>query len=116
MLSYFLKIMKQNCGAYVCVQLLQTLNILFENIRNVFRVQDKAMLKFIRDKTAAPYFSNLIVFIGMNVVEIDESLRVVSSERYFMTKVLLPLLLSTLCRLIAITYKKSNWQMTLCLK
>lgn len=35
MLSFFLKIMKQNkCGSYVCVQLLQTLNILFENIRN----------------------------------------------------------------------------------
>ncbi|VDN21980.1 unnamed protein product [Gongylonema pulchrum] len=34
MLSYFLSIMKQNCGSYVCVQLLQTLNILFENIRH----------------------------------------------------------------------------------
>ncbi|VVC89014.1 unnamed protein product [Leptidea sinapis] len=36
MLSYFLKIMRQKCGgsSFVCVQLLQTLNILFENIRN----------------------------------------------------------------------------------
>uniref|UniRef100_A0A0K8RAI8 Putative secreted protein n=1 Tax=Ixodes ricinus TaxID=34613 RepID=A0A0K8RAI8_IXORI len=34
MLSFFLKIMKQKCGRYVCIQLLQTLNILFENIRN----------------------------------------------------------------------------------
>ena len=34
MLSFFLRIMKQKCGSYVCVQLLQTLNILFENIRN----------------------------------------------------------------------------------
>ncbi len=34
MLSYFLRIMKQKCGSYVCVQLLQTLNILFENIRH----------------------------------------------------------------------------------
>ena len=34
MLSFFLKIMNQKCGSYVCVQLLQTLNILFENIRN----------------------------------------------------------------------------------
>ena len=32
--SFFLKIMNQKCGSYVCVQLLQTLNILFENIRN----------------------------------------------------------------------------------
>ncbi|XP_021946535.1 protein CLEC16A homolog [Folsomia candida] len=167
MLSFFLKIMKQNkCGSYVCVQLLQTLNILFENIRNqtsiyyllsnnhvnsiiehkfdfsdeevmayyisflktlslklnsqtihffynehtndfplyteaikffnnsesmvriavrtltlnVFRVDDKSMLKFIRDKTAAPYFSNLVWFIGNHVVEIDKLIKVVSEE------------------------------------
>lgn len=36
MLSYFLYIMRQKSGgpSFVCVQLLQTLNILFENIRN----------------------------------------------------------------------------------
>uniref|UniRef100_A0A8D9EGU5 Protein CLEC16A n=1 Tax=Cacopsylla melanoneura TaxID=428564 RepID=A0A8D9EGU5_9HEMI len=34
MLSFFLNILKQKCGSYVCVQLLQTLNILFENLRN----------------------------------------------------------------------------------
>lgn len=36
MLSYFLHIMRQKsgCSSFVCVQLLQTLNILFENIRN----------------------------------------------------------------------------------
>ncbi|XP_064478520.1 protein CLEC16A-like isoform X2 [Ornithodoros turicata] len=168
MLSFFLKIMKQKCGRYVCIQLLQTLNILFENIRNetslyyllsnnhvnsilvhkfdfsdeevmayyisflktlslklnnhtihffynehtndfplyteaikffnhsesmvriavrtltlnVFKgmcflfyvdcpVDDKAMLKFIRDRTAAPYFSNLVWFIGNHVLELD---------------------------------------------
>lgn len=157
MLSFFLKIMKQKCGRYVCIQLLQTLNILFENIRNetslyyllsnnhvnsiivhkfdfsdeevmayyisflktlslklnnhtihffynehtndfplyteaikffnhtesmvriavrtltlnVFKVEDKAMLKFIRDRTAAPYFSNLVYFIGKHVIELD---------------------------------------------
>lgn len=161
MLSYFLKIMKQKCGRYVCIQLLQTLNILFENIRNetslyyllsnnhvnsiivhkfdfsdeevmayyisflktlslklnshtihffynehtndfplyteaikffnhsesmvriavrtltlnVFKVDDKAMLKFIRDKTAAPYFSNLVWFIGNHVLELDSCVR-----------------------------------------
>ena len=32
MLSFFKKIMKQKSGESVCVQLLQTLNILFENI------------------------------------------------------------------------------------
>ncbi|CAG2166733.1 unnamed protein product [Oppiella nova] len=160
MLSFFLKIMKQKCGSYVCVQLLQTLNILFENIRNetslyyllsnnhvnsiivhkfdfsdeevmayyisflktlslklnphtihfffnehtndfplyteaikffnhsekmvriavrtltlnVFRVEEKSMLKFIRDCTAAPYFSNLVWFIGNHVIDIDNCL------------------------------------------
>lgn len=36
MLSFFLRIMRQRSGgsSFVCVQLLQTLNILFENIRN----------------------------------------------------------------------------------
>lgn len=36
MLLFFLRIMRQRSGgsSYVCVQLLQTLNILFENIRN----------------------------------------------------------------------------------
>lgn len=161
MLSFFLKIMKQKCGSYVCVQLLQTLNILFENIRNetslyyllsnnhvnsiivhkfdfsdeevmayyisflktlslklnahtihffynehtndfplyteaikffnhpesmvriavrtltlnVYRVEDKSMLKFIRDKTAAPYFSNLVWFIGNHILELDTCVR-----------------------------------------
>uniref|UniRef100_A0A914X1A1 Protein CLEC16A n=1 Tax=Plectus sambesii TaxID=2011161 RepID=A0A914X1A1_9BILA len=157
MLAYFLRIMKQKCGTYVCVQLLQTLNILFENIRhetslyfllsnnhvnsiithrfdfsneeimayyisflktlsfklnsytihfffneqtndfplyteaikffnhsegmvriavrtlslNVYRVSDQPMLDFIRNKTAAPYFSNLVWFIGNHVIDID---------------------------------------------
>ncbi|XP_022658249.1 protein CLEC16A-like isoform X4 [Varroa destructor] len=157
MLSYFVKIMRHKQGRFVCTQLLQTLNILFENIRqdtslyyllsnnhvnsiivhkfdftdeevmayyisfiktlslkltshtihffynehtndfplyteaikffkhpesmvriavrtltlNVFKVQDEAMQRFIRDKTAAPYFSNLVWFIGKNVLELD---------------------------------------------
>lgn len=161
MLSFFLKILKQKCGSYVCVQLLQTLNILFENIRNetslyyllsnnhvnsiivhkfdfsdeevmayyisflktlslklnshtihffyndhtndfplyteaikffnhpesmvriavrtltlnVYKVQDHSMLRFIRNKTAAPYFSNLVWFIGNHVLELDTCVR-----------------------------------------
>ncbi|XP_066588099.1 protein CLEC16A homolog [Prorops nasuta] len=164
MLSFFLRIMKQKCGSYVCVQLLQTLNILFENIRNetslyyllsnnhvnsiivhkfdfsdeevmayyisflktlslklnahtihffynevnkhtndfplyteaikffnhsegmvriavrtltlnVYRVEDASMLAFIRDRTAAPYFSNLVWFIGNHVIELDTCVR-----------------------------------------
>jgi len=34
MQSFFLKILSQRCGQYVSIQLLQTLNILFENIKN----------------------------------------------------------------------------------
>ncbi len=34
MLSYFLNYMGQKYGRYICVQILQTLNILFENIRH----------------------------------------------------------------------------------
>ncbi|CAG0879516.1 unnamed protein product [Darwinula stevensoni] len=162
MLSFFLKIMKQKCGSYVCVQLLQTLNILFENIRNetslyyllsnnhvnsiivhkfdfsdeevmayyisflktlslklnkhtihffyneqhtddfplyteaikffnhsesmvriavrtltlnVYKVGDQSMLMFIRNRTAAPYFSNLVWFIGNHVLELDTCVR-----------------------------------------
>ncbi|XP_045102121.1 protein CLEC16A homolog isoform X2 [Portunus trituberculatus] len=161
MLSFFLPIMKQKCGSYVCVQLLQTLNILFENIRNetslyyllsnnhvnsiivhkfdfsdeevmayyisflktlslklnahtihffynehtndfplyteaikffnhpesmvriavrtltlnVYRVNDQSMLQFIRDRTAAPYFSNLVWFIGNHILELENCVR-----------------------------------------
>lgn len=160
MLDFFLCIMRQRCGGYVCTQLLQTLNILFENIRhetslyyllsnnhvnsiiihrfdfddeevmayyisflktlsfrlnqhtihfffneqtsdfplyteaikffhhpekmvriavrtitlNVFRVRDRSMIAFIRDCTAAPYFSNLTWFIGNHVADIQISL------------------------------------------
>lgn len=34
MFNFFLQILDQKCGNYVCVQLLQTLNIIFENIKN----------------------------------------------------------------------------------
>ncbi|XP_063234490.1 protein CLEC16A homolog isoform X2 [Bacillus rossius redtenbacheri] len=42
---------------------------------NVYRVEDKSMLKFIRDKTAAPYFSNLVWFIGNHILELDSCVR-----------------------------------------
>lgn len=42
---------------------------------NVYRVQDNSMLRFIRNKTAAPYFSNLVWFIGNHVVELDTCVR-----------------------------------------
>ncbi|KAI0218120.1 Protein CLEC16A [Lamellibrachia satsuma] len=176
MLSFFTTFMQQKTGVYICTQLLQTLNILFENIRNetslyfllsnnhinmiilhkfdfsdeevmayyisflkslslklnkhtvhffynehtndfalyteaikffnhpenmvriavrtitlnVFRaclspslldahgrpvVEDETMLRYIRDKTAVPYFSNLVWFIGNHVLLLDTCVR-----------------------------------------
>ncbi|XP_019615053.1 PREDICTED: protein CLEC16A-like [Branchiostoma belcheri] len=161
MLLFFLRILRQKTGRYVCVQLLQTLNILFENIQNetslyyllsnnhvnsiivhkfdfsdeevlayyisfiktlslklnshtihffynehtndfplyteaikffnhsesmvriavrtltlnVYKVDDKSMLQFIRAKTAAPYFSNLVWFIGNHILELDNCVK-----------------------------------------
>ncbi|XP_016109202.1 protein CLEC16A-like isoform X4 [Sinocyclocheilus grahami] len=160
MLAFFLNILRQKSGRYVCVQLLQTLNILFENIShetslyyllsnnhvnsiivhkfdfsdeeimayyisflktlslklndhtvhffynehtndfalyteaikffnhpesmvriavrtitlNVYKVSldNQHMLHYIRDKTAVPYFSNLVWFIGSHVIELDK--------------------------------------------
>lgn len=161
MLLFFLKILRQKTGKYICVQLLQTLNILFENIRNetslyyllsnnhvnsiivhkfdfsdeevlayyisflktlsfklnvhtihffynehtndfalyteaikffnhsesmvriavrtltlnVYKVKDNAMLTYIRNKTAVPYFSNLVWFIGNNVLNLNTAVK-----------------------------------------
>ena len=38
---------------------------------NFFIVGDKNMLSFIRDKTADPYFWNLVWFIGNHAIELD---------------------------------------------
>ncbi|KAL4240827.1 Protein CL16A [Mactra antiquata] len=163
MLTFFLRYMRQKFGRFICVQLLQTLNILFENISNetslyyllsnnhinsiivhkfdfsdeevmayyisflktlslklnkhtihffynehtndfalyteaikffnhsegmvriavrtitlnVYKVavQDTAMLRYIRDRTAAPYFSNLVWFIGNHILDLDICVR-----------------------------------------
>ncbi|XP_062581005.1 protein CLEC16A-like isoform X2 [Saccostrea cucullata] len=161
MLSFFLRYLQQKSGRFICVQLLQTLNILFENISNetslyyllsnnhinsiivhkfdfsdeevmayyisflktlsfklnrhtihffynehtndfalyteaikffnhseamvriavrtitlnVYRVEDKTMLKYIRNRTAAPYFSNLVWFIGNHILDLDMCVR-----------------------------------------
>uniref|UniRef100_A0A8C5GKI4 C-type lectin domain containing 16A n=1 Tax=Gouania willdenowi TaxID=441366 RepID=A0A8C5GKI4_GOUWI len=160
MFAFFLNILRQKSGRYVCVQLLQTLNILFENIShetslyyllsnnhvnsiivhkfdfsdeeimayyisflktlslklnnhtvhffynehtndfalyteaikffnhpesmvriavrtitlNVYKgeLDNTHMLHYIRDKTAVPYFSNLVWFIGSHVIELDK--------------------------------------------
>ena len=38
-------------------------------------VQDVAMLRYIRDRTAAPYFSNLVWFIGSHILDLDICVR-----------------------------------------
>ncbi|GJQ73467.1 hypothetical protein Trydic_g13826 [Trypoxylus dichotomus] len=42
---------------------------------NVYRVEDASMLTFIRDRTAAPYFSNIVWFIGKHIQELDTCVR-----------------------------------------
>ncbi|XP_059929405.1 protein CLEC16A isoform X1 [Gadus macrocephalus] len=167
MFAFFLNILRQKSGRYVCVQLLQTLNILFENIShetslyyllsnnhvnsiivhkfdfsdeeimayyisflktlslklnnhtvhffynehtndfalyteaikffnhpesmvriavrtitlNVYQVDNKHMLHYIRDKTAVPYFSNLVWFIGSHVIELDKCVQTDEEHR-----------------------------------
>uniref|UniRef100_A0ABM5F0F8 Protein CLEC16A isoform X3 n=1 Tax=Pogona vitticeps TaxID=103695 RepID=A0ABM5F0F8_9SAUR len=167
MFVYFLNILRQKSGRYVCVQLLQTLNILFENIRhetslyyllsnnyvnsiivhkfdfsdeeimayyisflktlslklnnhtvhffynehtndfalyteaikffnhpesmvriavrtitlNVYKVDNQPMLHYIRDKTAVPYFSNLVWFIGSHVIQLDNCVQTDEEHR-----------------------------------
>ena len=44
MQQFFLKILSQKCGRFVCLQLLQTLSILFENIRNETSICESAYL------------------------------------------------------------------------
>lgn len=42
---------------------------------NVYKVEDVSMLAFIRDRTAAPYFSNIVYFIGKHIQELDACVR-----------------------------------------
>ncbi|XP_034080965.1 protein CLEC16A isoform X2 [Gymnodraco acuticeps] len=169
MFAFFLNILRQKSGRYVCVQLLQTLNIMFENIShetslyyllsnnhvnsiivhkfdfsdeeimayyisflktlslklnthtvhffynehtndfalyteaikffnhpesmvriavrtitlNVYKVSldNQHMLHYIRDKTAVPYFSNLVWFIGSHVIELDKCVQTDEEHR-----------------------------------
>lgn len=37
-------------------------------------VNDHQMLEYVCNKTAAPFFSNLVWFIGNHVIELDECL------------------------------------------
>ena len=42
---------------------------------SIYLVEDKAMLKFICNRTAVPYFANLVWFIGNHVLEMDACVR-----------------------------------------
>ncbi|XP_078274340.1 protein CLEC16A isoform X2 [Rhinoraja longicauda] len=167
MFVFFLNILRQKSGRFVCVQLLQTINILFENIGhetslyyllsnnhvnsiivhkfdfsdeeimayyisflktlslklnshtvhffynehtndfalyteaikffnhpesmvriavrtitlNVYKVNNQLMLHYIRDKTAVPYFSNLVWFIGSHVIDLDNCVQTDEEHR-----------------------------------
>lgn len=57
------------------IKVLLLLSIVFTMISYLCLVDDAAMLEYIRNKTAAPYFSNLVWFIGSHVIELDECIR-----------------------------------------
>ncbi len=42
---------------------------------NVYRIDEESMLKFVIDKTAVPYFSNLVWFIGNHILDMDSCVR-----------------------------------------
>lgn len=42
---------------------------------NVYRVNNESMQQFICDRTAAPYFSNMVWFIGKHILELDACVR-----------------------------------------
>lgn len=46
--------------------------LLWPNISLRSAVDNQHMLHYIRDKTAVPYFSNLVWFIGSHVIELDK--------------------------------------------
>ncbi|XP_073883869.1 protein CLEC16A isoform X13 [Macaca fascicularis] len=48
---------------------------------NVYKVDNQAMLHYIRDKTAVPYFSNLVWFIGSHVIELDDCVQTDEEHR-----------------------------------
>ncbi|WAQ96416.1 CL16A-like protein [Mya arenaria] len=48
---------------------------------NVYQVKDDAMLRYIRDRTATPYFSNLVWFIGNHILNLDICVRNDSDHR-----------------------------------
>ena len=59
MLVFFLKFIKQRSGQSICVQLLQTLNILFENISN-----ETSVCEFLRHLETCCYKDVLFMFVS----------------------------------------------------
>ncbi|CAH2306896.1 Hypothetical predicted protein [Pelobates cultripes] len=56
----------------VALLLNNQLNVLNESRRQTNCVHNQPMLHYIRDRTAVPYFSNLVWFIGIHVIELDK--------------------------------------------
>uniref|UniRef100_A0A4W3IGV2 C-type lectin domain containing 16A n=1 Tax=Callorhinchus milii TaxID=7868 RepID=A0A4W3IGV2_CALMI len=48
---------------------------------NVYKVDNQLMLHYIRDKTAVPYFSNLVWFIGSHVIDLDNCVQTDEEHR-----------------------------------
>ncbi|VDD91083.1 unnamed protein product [Enterobius vermicularis] len=80
-LSHFLSIMEQKCGSYVIVQLLQTLNILFENIKH-----DTSLCEFtwrFRHSTQEfPLYTEVIKFFNHNESMVRIAVRTITLNIY----------------------------------
>lgn len=48
---------------------------LYPKLCTFIKVDDETMLRFVIDKTAVPYFANLVWFIGNHILEIDACVR-----------------------------------------
>ena len=59
----------------MCTKVTTLMTSRVSSITVLLLVNDTAMLQYIRNKTAAPYFSNLVWFIGSHVIELDECIR-----------------------------------------
>lgn len=73
-LFYFLQLKKCVCvcvNLKVCIYYKRAITSGLPNPCDSL-VDNQHMLHYIRDKTAVPYFSNLVWFIGSHVIELDK--------------------------------------------
>ena len=71
MVIFFLHYMKQTNGQYICVQLLQTLNILFENIRNETSLCNRLIFYLLFNYSLSNFSFKKIIFYQTTILIIS---------------------------------------------